>query len=210
MKRSIKAAAHFTKVVFKDSLNWIRLIHEALSQSLRAHFRKALRGERAKAHQFPAVPPPRRAAPLRVHIHAAVHSKTSCFIGVRFLSVWHEMAPVIGCRRRPILGPTRTSYKFRDEGNTHILFTRFARSSISEAADREDKTGYGRAVDDSRRSGHMRHTNHSTDAADPWMRPWLVDPLNYPLEACRVDIRKEKNFIQNSFARNKTIFQQAI
>ncbi|CAH1369478.1 unnamed protein product [Tenebrio molitor] len=26
------------------------------------------------------------------------------------------MAPVIGCRRRPILGAGRTSYKFRDEG----------------------------------------------------------------------------------------------
>lgn len=87
------------------------------------------------------------------------------------------MAPVIGCRRRPMLGPTRTSYKFRDEGNTHILFTRFARSSIFEAVDREDKTGHGRVEDDSRRSGHMRHTNHRTDAADPWMRPWLVDYL---------------------------------
>ncbi|EFA04073.1 hypothetical protein TcasGA2_TC014307 [Tribolium castaneum] len=45
----------------------------------------------------------------------AVHFGMSCFIGAVSFSLT-GMAPVIGCRRRPILGAWRTSYKFRDEG----------------------------------------------------------------------------------------------
>lgn len=50
-------------------------------------------------------------------------------LSVRFLSVWHGMAPVIGCRRRPILCVWWTSYKFRDEGVSAL-----EHSSIFETA----------------------------------------------------------------------------
>lgn len=46
---------------------------------------------------------------------ASVHFQMSCFIGAVSFSLT-GMAPVIGCRRRPMLAACRTSYKFRDEG----------------------------------------------------------------------------------------------
>lgn len=56
-------------------------------------------------------------------------------LSVRFLSVWHEMAPVIGCRRRPILGSGRTSYKFREMDGSRGF--RLEHSSIFQARRRE-------------------------------------------------------------------------
>lgn len=80
-------------------------------------------------------------------------------LSVRFLSVWHEMAPVIGCRRRPILGSGRTSYKFREMDGLRGGFGP-EHSSIFQARRRRERRWKWTVHFSARWRCALRPTNH--------------------------------------------------